>query len=312
MERSNLEEKLKEGMNLARNGQFSQAELVFDKVLAANPQDLEALIWKAAVTNDPAVAVACLEKVLRFDPHNHRAKNGLEWARKRLESSSQLRPVTAQGLQSFINEAQTPPVPTTVPDMPLPAKTTTFSPSGQSQTGEKKVKSFSKQILTSNPPQKPQKVETNSEAVPYKKSRLQPSQTKFAAVELPPEALKKPEKTEKDTLSSLLKFSFGNNHKKQTAPDFPESSAFKAAQPKVQISVSDQVVQSLGDDFAFDGRSSRFALPPYLAWLCFGGAILLALLTFFLSNFAPLLGVLAVIAAACGAVLFNQVNTGRK
>jgi hypothetical protein len=302
MERPNLEEKLKEGMTFAKNGQFTQAEAIFDKVIAANHQHLEGLIWKAAVTNDPAVAVTCLEKVMRLDPHNQRAKHGLDWARKRLESSSQLRAVSPQSLQDFIYDEDSAVKEPVVPPPPVTPKTTTFSPSA---TPAVKNGNSSKQPLTSHTPVKPHNLETNPEAVPYKKSRLQPSQTIFTAVELPPEALKKPDAPEKDIRPPVPKVGLNWGAKKKS-PEVPESAAFRAAQPKVQVKMSDHVAQSFGDDYALDERQTGWSLPPYLGWVCMGGAVLLALLTFLLSNLAPVLGVLAVILAISGAILFNQ------
>lgn len=256
------------------------------------------------------MALACLEKVLRLDPHNQRAKSGLDWARQRLVAASHPQPVTKANLQHFVyvaDDLDPTPVPTEKPAENLKAEQPSPVTQPKTVTPDEK-KSNSKQTLNYSRPipanRKPAS-ETLDEAVPYKKSRLQSNQSSFTAVELPPEALKKANQTEKSKTFTPL----GSVKKLR----MPESAAFRAAKPKVAVSVSERVAQSLNGDYTLSERQSRLSLPPVrVATLLFSGAILLAVLSFILVNFAPLLGILAIILAVSGVILFNQSGTKHK
>src|SRR5947209_1273947 len=84
---SALQGQMRQRITLARAGNRSGAEEIFDAILAQHPDFEEALVWKAAIVQDTDQAVACLEKVLQINPENRRARVGLEWAYKRRQET---------------------------------------------------------------------------------------------------------------------------------------------------------------------------------------------------------------------------------
>ncbi len=77
-----LNDRLRQGIELARNGQREKAYVVFSEITKLQPTNEQALVWKAAVTSDIAETITCLETVLKLNPQNVRAKAGLAWAKK--------------------------------------------------------------------------------------------------------------------------------------------------------------------------------------------------------------------------------------
>jgi tetratricopeptide (TPR) repeat protein len=148
-----IKRQLQEGIKLARAGDKNQAAEVFSRILSVDPDAEDALVWKAAVINDRAEAVRCLQHALKVNPENRRAQAGLDWALRRLEDTSS---ETAETV-----EAEPSP---TSPVFPPPTKSTPL-----------------RLVTTSNP-----KSETNDEPAPYKKSRFP---GKAPEMVLPPEAI---------------------------------------------------------------------------------------------------------------------------
>lgn len=266
-------EQLRRGINLARSGDREGAAALFEAVLAQRPDHEEALVWKAAVVNDPDEAVRCLELALKLNPSNQRARVGLEWAYKRQKT----------GNGELEAEKSVPlPEPASRPEMPpsAPRSEATFQP-GVHNTASLRNRA---QIRPEN--------ETKPEDAPYKKSRLAGLKAALPSVELPPEALpwtrtnrQAQKKADRPTRPDLSK----------------ESQVFRAANPPVAFRVAPQV-SSLNQKGSAEPLRLRWAL------LAFGLALGLTLLSFLFSGLAPLLGSLALLAAVVGVVMFNRAR----
>lgn len=289
-------EQMRRGINLARNGDRVGAEVMFDAVLLQKSDHEEALVWKAAVVSDPDEAVRCLEKALRLNPNNQRARVGLEWAYKRQKEEKAsadfpvVEPFQAIPTRPEVSEpASTPlkPVSGEAYNVPKTPAASTI-PSDVFRPGfQKSIPKGYKESRT--------EVETKPEPAPYKKSRLPAEKTRLPSVKLPPEALPW---TRKDRLPSRK----NNQAARSPKPDImQESPVFRAATPPVAFRVSPQV-RGVGEKAP--------AVPVRLRWplLLFGVAVGLALLTFWLSGLAAVFGVLAVLAAIAGVVLFNRAR----
>lgn len=148
-----IKRQLQDGIKLAKAGDKAAAETVFSRILSASADCEDALVWKAAVTDNRGEAVRCLERALELNPNNRRAQAGLEWAQRRLED----------------NQTET---------VELPASTSPVTPPAPPPVGPPPLR-----LVV--PPFEP-KSETKAEPAPYKKSRFtnQPP-----ASMLPPEAL---------------------------------------------------------------------------------------------------------------------------
>jgi tetratricopeptide (TPR) repeat protein len=284
-------EQMRRGISLARNGDRVGAEVMFDAVLLQKPDHEEALVWKAAVVNDPDEAVRCLEKALRLNPNNQRARVGLEWAYKRQkEEKAAGFPAVEPPLTSFarpeISDPAAAPLKSVPGKAPNDPRTAAASPIS-SETLQKSVPKGYKESRA--------EVETKPEPAPYKKSRLPAEKTRLPSVKLPPEALPW---TRKDRQPARKSGQTVRNPK----PDMmQESPVFRAATPPVAFRVSPQV----------RGVAEKApAVPVRLRWplLLFGVAVGLALLSFWLSGLAAVFGVLAVLAAIAGVVLFNRAR----
>lgn len=78
---------LSQGKDLAKRGQRKQARSRFARVLAIEPNHVEALLWLAGLALDPRQSMRYLYRVLRVSPGNPTALAGMEWAQKRLKAS---------------------------------------------------------------------------------------------------------------------------------------------------------------------------------------------------------------------------------
>ena len=72
------------GKRLARQGRRKAARNCFARALAMEPNDVEALLWLAALADDPRESVHYLERALSIAPGNEAAHAGMRWARARL------------------------------------------------------------------------------------------------------------------------------------------------------------------------------------------------------------------------------------
>lgn len=70
-------------MQAARQGDRARATELFHAALEQDPDHEEALLWLAALTEDPGQSIAYLQRVLDINPHNARAQAGLRWAEER-------------------------------------------------------------------------------------------------------------------------------------------------------------------------------------------------------------------------------------
>ena len=80
---------------LARQNKRSEARARFVRLLAHDPNHVEALLWLAAIEPDPRQSVRYLNRVLELSPGNPRAVAGLRWAAEQLRATPQPPPRSA-------------------------------------------------------------------------------------------------------------------------------------------------------------------------------------------------------------------------
>lgn len=83
-----IKESLRLGIEAARNGQKETARAYLTKVIKQEPENIPALFWLAYVVESPQESITLLERVLALDPENARAKDGIRWAKKQLETAA--------------------------------------------------------------------------------------------------------------------------------------------------------------------------------------------------------------------------------
>lgn len=282
----NLLEQLQKAVAKARAGERTEALGLFNNILAQHPDNEDALVWKAALVTDPEEAIVCLEQVLRINPHNQRAQVGLEWAKRRKNSAAT--PVPPKPA-----EAETPSVekPAQTPEVTAKSEKADEAETPQTASGD-----AAPQVKTASvAPKLSGSVETKSAPPPYKKRRLTDRENHLPPLDLPPEAVAwtKPDRAERAA------------RKRNPAKPPPESPVFRASTPQVVFRIAPQVRQAL---------SGKFNLPVpagvRLRWplLFFGVALLTAFLAFPLNVLAPVLGILAILLAISGVVLFNRAR----
>ncbi len=68
------------GIRAFDDGDMKMSYRYFSKALDKEPDNIEALLWKAGTSPDPEEAVACLERGLILAPDNEYIQEGLAWA----------------------------------------------------------------------------------------------------------------------------------------------------------------------------------------------------------------------------------------
>ncbi len=81
-----IERLLMLGRSTAEAGHWQFARRYFTRVLELDPDNEEALLWLAGLTEDPRESISYLQRVLRISPTNERAQEGLRWAQERLQN----------------------------------------------------------------------------------------------------------------------------------------------------------------------------------------------------------------------------------
>jgi tetratricopeptide (TPR) repeat protein len=293
---SALQGLMRQGIELARAGNRNQAEEIFDSILAQYPEYEEALVWKAAIVRDTDQAVACLEKVLRINPDNRRARVGLEWAYKRQEEARASEPMTP------FENPQLATLGDNTPSNFSPSRRRYAEPEDpatfrkETSSSRQSSGSFRPNVMNGQTVKSAPTGETISQFAPYKKRRLETSEQAMPSVDLPPEAIEwtKPR----------------NNRNERTPPkprsDFKSSPIFQAASPKVAFSVSPKITWARRT--RLNTTHERTLYPLRLPLGLFAVALALALLTFPLNGNAPLLGSLAFFIALLGVFLFNRAR----
>ncbi len=84
---------LRRGQAAARRGELGRAARLFRATLIADPANVEARLWLAAIVEDPQESVQILTEVLQDHPDNARAAAGLRWAWDRLEAQAAAQPL---------------------------------------------------------------------------------------------------------------------------------------------------------------------------------------------------------------------------
>ncbi|MBN1581686.1 MAG: L,D-transpeptidase family protein [Anaerolineae bacterium] len=82
-----LDNLVRQGSALARQGQRGRAKSFFSRVLARNPDHIDALLWMAALDENPRTSMVYLERVLAISPDHPRARAGLHWAQKKVNAN---------------------------------------------------------------------------------------------------------------------------------------------------------------------------------------------------------------------------------
>jgi tetratricopeptide (TPR) repeat protein len=293
---STLQGQMRQGIILARSGDRTGAEEIFDAILAQHPDFEEALVWKAAIVRDTDQAVACLEKVLQINPENNRARVGLEWAYKRQQETR---------ADNTMTPFENPQLATLNDNTPAhysagrrryaePEDLTSFHQ--EKAPSRQDTNSFRPNVMNGQTVKNSNNSETISQFAPYKKRRLETSEQAMPPVDLPPEAVEWTKPRQNQTARN------------QPTPrsDFKSSRVFQAASPKIAFSVSPKITWARRT--RINTNQERTLYPLRLPLGLFGIALALALLTFPFNGNAPLLGTLAFLVALIGVFLFNRAR----
>jgi hypothetical protein len=80
------------GVAAARGGQRRVAGVLLGRAVQLNPRHELGWLWLSGVLDDPNEIAFCLRSVLSVNPHNQRARQGLEWLEQRALIPAQLAP----------------------------------------------------------------------------------------------------------------------------------------------------------------------------------------------------------------------------
>ncbi len=80
---SEIQRLLNLGRSVAEAGNWAEARHYFSEALRLDPDNEEALLWMAGLTDDPHESLGYLQQVLRVNPQSKRAKAGVAWAQER-------------------------------------------------------------------------------------------------------------------------------------------------------------------------------------------------------------------------------------
>lgn len=83
--RDGLDDLVRQGRTLARQGQRERARSCFARVLARDPNHIDALLWMAALDENPGKSKDYIDRVLTLSPDHPRARAGLKWAQQKLD-----------------------------------------------------------------------------------------------------------------------------------------------------------------------------------------------------------------------------------
>lgn len=72
----------------AKDGQRARARRLLWTALQLEPERADLWMWLAGVASSPRVSLAYLTRALALEPHNSRARAGLLWARRKLDTSA--------------------------------------------------------------------------------------------------------------------------------------------------------------------------------------------------------------------------------
>jgi|GEM_PF-1749730 len=267
-----IEERLKQGIRLARDGSQAEAYTVFHEITKVQPTHEQALIWRAAVCDDPQETISCLELVLTLNPENKRAQAGLEWAKKRLKGE------------------------TVTPSLPIIPTKPDIVP----------FKSAAKLVI--EPKTLPN--ETKPTPAPYKRSRFETQSNKIASktARMPVETnapiqdvgLKRRTTQEKN---KAVPDRTKNPKRESSGKKVAESTVMRAAVPKVALRISERVARN-------QTNAPKTTVQVALKWplLFFVLALALALSSFMLVPLSLFLGLTALLLAFVGIFLFNRAN----
>ncbi len=88
---SSITDLLSKGKQAAMTGQRDLAREMLAYVVYLDPANAEGWLWLSGVVDSPQQVRYCLERTLRADPHNERAKRGLEWINARQKEIDEAR-----------------------------------------------------------------------------------------------------------------------------------------------------------------------------------------------------------------------------
>ncbi|MGB9593622.1 MAG: hypothetical protein ACPL7R_05760, partial [Anaerolineae bacterium] len=81
---SQYAEYLEQGIRAAESGRKAHAHRLLAQAAALRPDRKDAWLWLAGIATDPRESVEYLQRVLAIDPDDEAAREGLEWARRRM------------------------------------------------------------------------------------------------------------------------------------------------------------------------------------------------------------------------------------
>ncbi|MBC7224536.1 MAG: ABC transporter permease subunit, partial [Anaerolineae bacterium] len=108
--REPLADLLQKAQRLARQGDGDGARTLLARATRLYPDQEEAWLWRAALADDPWMAMAFLSKVLDCNPHSARARAGLRETRRRLQTASPP-PETLARIRRELAPPEEPPSP---------------------------------------------------------------------------------------------------------------------------------------------------------------------------------------------------------
>lgn len=91
--------RLAEAVALAGVERRDEARALFGTILADDADNVEALLWMGALSDDPHESLNLVGRAVQLDPQNPRARAALRWARKRLPNSGPPVPVLVSSLE---------------------------------------------------------------------------------------------------------------------------------------------------------------------------------------------------------------------
>ncbi|MDQ3705475.1 MAG: hypothetical protein M3437_09695, partial [Chloroflexota bacterium] len=87
---------LEAGKNSARNGDTVAARAYLTQVVERDPHNEQAWMWLSGVATEPEEQQICLENVLVINPHNAKARQGLDFLSARTGIPTQAPPLPTE------------------------------------------------------------------------------------------------------------------------------------------------------------------------------------------------------------------------
>lgn len=102
-------EYLEQGIRAAEAGRRAEARRLLTQAASLRPECKEAWLWLAGLAADPRESVEYLQRVLAIDPGDEAAREGIEWARRRMARPARVQPTPTR--PAALAVAARPPAP---------------------------------------------------------------------------------------------------------------------------------------------------------------------------------------------------------